>query len=44
MGHEAAVAPEPGERALHDPAAPDNFKPALVVRAFDNLEPNPLSG
>lgn len=44
MGHEAAVAPEPGECTLDNPAAPDNFKPALIVRAFDDLEPNPLSG
>ena len=44
MGHETAVTPEPGERALDDPGPPDNFKATLVVRAFDDLKPNPLSG
>ena len=33
MGHEAAVSSGPGECALHNPAAADNFKPpSLPVR------------
>ncbi len=44
MRHEAAVAPEPGEGSLDNPAPPDNFKTALLVRALDDLEANPLRG
>ncbi len=44
MRHETAVAPEPGEGSLDNPAPPDNFKTALLVRALDDLEANPLCG
>jgi hypothetical protein len=44
MGHKAAVAPEPGECPLDNPAPPDNLEPALFVRALDDLQGNPLSG
>lgn len=43
MGHQAAVAPEPGEGALDDPASPDEFEPAFLVRALDDLQRNLLS-
>ena len=43
MGHQAAVAPEPGEGALDNPAPPDELEPALFVRAFDDLQGNLLS-
>jgi hypothetical protein len=44
MLHQAAVAPKPGESALDNPAPPDNFKTALLVRALDDLKADPLSG
>jgi hypothetical protein len=44
MGHEAAVAPEPGECAFNNPTPLDNFKTALFVRALDDLEANLLRG
>lgn len=44
MRDEAAVAPEPGEGALDDPAPPDDLEPAFFVRALDNFQGNPLSG
>jgi hypothetical protein len=44
MRHKAAVAPEPGERALDNPAPPDQFEPALFICALDDLQANPLSG
>jgi hypothetical protein len=42
MGHEAAVAPEPGESALDNPAPADQLEPALLVRAPDDFQRNPL--
>jgi len=44
MGHEAAVAPEPGEGALDNPALADQLEPALLVRALDDFQGNPLRG
>lgn len=41
---QATVAPEPGECAFNDPAPPYNFKTALLVRALDDLQANPLRG
>ena len=42
MGHEAAVAPQPGEGSLDHPAPPDQFEAAVTVRALDDLEAHPL--
>ena len=44
MRHEAAVLPEPGERALDHPAPADKLEPALFIRALDDLQGNLLSG
>jgi hypothetical protein len=44
MRHEAAVSPEPGERALDHPAPADKLEPALFIRALDDLQGNLLSG
>lgn len=44
MGHKAAVAPEPGEGPLDNPAPPDKLEASLLVRAFYDLKPNPLRG
>ena len=43
MSHEAAVAPDPGEGALNDPAPPDKLEPAFLVRVLDNLQGHLLS-
>ena len=44
MRHEAAVSSEPREGPLDDPAPPDDFEAALLVRALDDLEIDPLRG
>jgi hypothetical protein len=45
MGHEAAVAPEPGEGALDNPApAADQLEPALFVRSLHDFQRNTLRG
>lgn len=44
MGHEAAVAPEPGEGALDNPAPADQLEPALFVRPLDDFQGDPLRG
>lgn len=44
MRHEAAVAPEPGKGALDNPAPPHKLEAALIVRALDDLEGDPLRG
>jgi hypothetical protein len=44
MRHEAAVTPKPGESPFDDPAPPDKLEAALVVRAPDDLESDPLRG
>ena len=44
MGHKAAVAPQPGEGAFNNPAPPHNLETALLVRALDDLEFDPLRG
>jgi len=44
MGHEAAVAPEPGECAPGNPAPADQLEPAFFVRALDDFQSNPLRG
>jgi hypothetical protein len=44
MGHQAAVAPEPGEGSLDDPAPAYDLEPAFLVRALDDLQGNPLGG
>ncbi len=43
MGHKASVSPEPGKGALNNPAPPDDFEPALFIRALDDFQSNPLS-
>ena len=43
MGHQAAVAPYPGEGPLDNPAPPDELEPAFLVRALDDLQRNLLS-
>ena len=43
MGHQAAVAPYPGEGALDNPAPPDELEPAFLVCALDDLQCNLLS-
>ena len=43
MRHEAAIAPEPGEGSLDNPAPPDELEPAFLVRALDDLQSNLLS-
>jgi hypothetical protein len=43
MGHQAAVAPEPGEGALNNPAPADEFEAAFFVRALDDLQSHLLS-
>ena len=43
MGHQAAVAPYPGEGALDNPASPDELEPAFVVRALNDLKCHLLS-
>jgi hypothetical protein len=44
MGHEAAVASQPGEGALDDPAPADQFEAALFVCALDDLQGDLLGG
>ena len=44
MGHEAPVAPEPGEGAFDNPAPADQLETALLVRPFDDFQRNPLRG
>ena len=43
MSHEAAVAPDPGEGALNDPAPPDELEAAFLVRSLDDLQGHLLS-
>jgi hypothetical protein len=44
MGHEATVAPEPGESTLDNPAPADQLEPALLVCALHDLQGTPLKG
>ena len=43
MRHQAAVAPEPGEGSLDNPAPADEFEAAFFVRALDDLQSHLLS-
>lgn len=38
VGHQAAVAAEPGERTLDDPASANELEAAVLVSAFDDLD------
>lgn len=44
VGHQAEVAAQPGERALDDPTAANELEAAVLVRAFDDLDLDRLTG